>query len=66
MMKLDGVTAFVAAVEEGSISGAARRLGVSKSVASDRLAELERTLGATLLQRTTLKLSVTTDGVSFL
>lgn len=66
MMKLDGVTAFVAAVEEGSISGAARRLGVSKSVASDRLAELERTLGATLLQRTTRKLSVTTDGVAFL
>jgi len=66
MMKLDGIVAFVAAAEEGSISGAARRLGVSKSVVSDRLAELERVLGTALLQRTTRKLSVTTDGVAFL
>lgn len=66
MMKLDGIAAFVAAAEEGSISGAARRLGVTKSVVSDRLAELERVLGTALLQRTTRKLSVTTDGVAFL
>lgn len=66
MMKLDGVTAFVAVAEAGSISEAARRLGLSKSVVSDRLAELERGLGARLVQRTTRKLSLTEDGAAFL
>lgn len=66
MMKLDGIAAFVAVAEAGSISGAARRLGVTKSVVSDRLAELERVLDAPLLQRTTRKLSVTVDGLAFL
>jgi DNA-binding transcriptional LysR family regulator len=66
MMKLDGVAAFVAAAEAGSISEAARRLGIAKSVVSERLAELERSLGTRLLQRTTRKLSLTEDGRSFL
>jgi len=44
-MKLDGIEAFVAAVEAGSISEAARKLRLSKSVVSERLAELERSLG---------------------
>ncbi|RWK39511.1 MAG: LysR family transcriptional regulator [Mesorhizobium sp.] len=44
-MKLDSVAAFVAIVEAGSISAAAKRLGVAKSVASERLADLERGLG---------------------
>ena len=33
---------------------------------SERLAELERALGARLLQRTTRKMSVTEDGLAFL
>ena len=41
-MKLDGIAGFVAVAEEGSISEAARRLRLSKSVVSERLAELER------------------------
>jgi len=65
-MKLDGVATFVAVAEAGSISEAARRLSLSKSVVSERLAELERTLGATLLHRTTRKLSLTEDGAAFL
>ena len=65
-MKLDGIATFVAVAEAGSISEAARRLRLSKSVVSERLAELERSLGATLLHRTTRKLSLTEDGVSFL
>lgn len=65
-MKLDGVAAFVAVAEAGSISEAARRLGLSKSVVSERLVELERTLGTRLLQRTTRKMSVTEDGLAFL
>lgn len=66
MMKLDGIAAFVATIEAGSISMAARRLGCSKSVVSERLAELERSLGTRLVQRTTRKLSLTQDGDSLL
>ena len=66
MMKLDGIATFVAIAEEGSISAGARRLGVAKSVASERLAELERSLGTRLFQRTTRKLTLTSDGTIFL
>jgi DNA-binding transcriptional LysR family regulator len=66
MMKLDGVAAFVAIAEAGSISEAARRLGLAKSVVSERLAELERALDARLVQRTTRRLSLTEDGHSFM
>src|ERR1700675_4099720 len=64
-MKLDGIAAFVAVAEAGSISEAARRLHVSKSVVSERLTELERTLGTSLIHRTTRKLSITEDGLAF-
>jgi DNA-binding transcriptional LysR family regulator len=66
MMKLEGLSAFVATADFGSISEAARRLGLSKSVVSERLAELERLLGASLMQRTTRKMSLTEDGAAFL
>jgi len=66
MLKLDGVAVFVAIAETGSISAAARRLGQAKSVVSEKLTELERTLGSRLMQRTTRKLSLTSDGHSFL
>ena len=45
MLKLDGIASFVAIAEAGSISAAARRLQLSKSVVSERLAELERAPG---------------------
>ena len=41
-MKLEGIAAFVAVAEQGSISEASRQLGLAKSVVSERLAELER------------------------
>jgi DNA-binding transcriptional LysR family regulator len=66
MLKLDGVAAFVAVVDAGSITEAARRLDLSKSIVSERLADLERVLGARLLQRTTRRLSLTEDGTAFL
>jgi len=66
MMKLDGLSTFVAAADFGSISEAARRLGLSKSVVSERLTELERAVGAPLMQRTTRKMSLTEDGAAFL
>lgn len=64
-MKLDGIATFVAVAEAGSISEAARRLRLSKSVVSERLSELETSLGTSLLHRTTRKMSLTEDGVAF-
>lgn len=66
MLKLDGIATFVAVAEAGSISEAARRLRLSKSVVSERLADLERSLGTTLVHRTTRGLSLTDDGTAFL
>lgn len=66
MIKIEGITAFVAVVESGSVSEAARRLRLSKSVVSERLAELEKSLGGILLHRTTRKLTLTEDGSAFL
>lgn len=65
-MKLDGLLTFIAVADAGSISEAARRLTLSKSVVSARLAELERDLGARLVQRTTRKMTLTEDGLTFL
>lgn len=65
-MKFDGIAAFVAVAEAGSITAAARRLGVAKSVISERLAELERAIDGRLVQRTTRRLSLTEDGQAFL
>src|ERR1700755_1507897 len=66
MLKLDSIAAFVAVADSPSITEAARRLGLAKSVVSERLMELERLLGTRLLQRTTRKLSLTQDGAAFL
>jgi DNA-binding transcriptional LysR family regulator len=66
VIRVEGITAFVTVVDCGSISEAARRLRLSKSVVSERLSELERTLGGMLLHRTTRKLTLTEDGTAFL
>ncbi|WP_218177494.1 LysR family transcriptional regulator [Pseudomonas gingeri] len=65
-MKLDGIATFVMVAECKSLTEAALRLRVSRSVVSDRIAELEKELGTSLLQRTTRKISVTEDGHEFL
>lgn len=66
MLKIEGIVTFVTVAEAGSISEAARRLRLSKSVVSERLSEMEKALGATLLHRTTRKLTLTEDGAAFL
>lgn len=66
MIRIEGITAFVVVVEAGSVSEAARRLRLSKSVVSERLSELEKSLGGMLLHRTTRKLTLTEDGTAFL
>lgn len=60
-----GIEVFVAAAEEGSISAAARRLGVSPSAVSQQLTALEAALGATLLDRSGRPIQVTPAGAMF-
>ena len=56
------IPVFVAVVENGGFSAAARSLGVSKSAVSKRINQLEAHLGVRLLHRTTRKLSLTEAG----
>jgi DNA-binding transcriptional LysR family regulator len=65
MFKLECLLAFTAIAETGSITAAARRLSISKSVVSERLTELERSLDAKLVHRTTRTLLLTEDGTAF-
>ncbi len=64
-VRFDDIAAFAAVAESGSVSGAARRLGVAKSVVSKRVSELERSLGATLLKRTPRSVTLTDRGRTF-
>jgi DNA-binding transcriptional LysR family regulator len=52
-MDLEDLETFVEVAGAGGVSAAARRLGVSKSIVSRRLARLEGELGIQLLARTT-------------
>lgn len=63
---VDGIRVFVGAVETGSFSGAAARLGISAKLASKYMYELEEWLGTRLLQRTTRRLGLTAAGEQFL
>lgn len=65
MDKLAGMAIFAKVAEAKSFSGAARRLGISKSAASKQVAHLERSLKARLLNRTTRRLSLTEVGAAF-
>lgn len=55
---------FARVVEARSFTGAAARLGVSKSVVSQRVSELEERFRVRLLNRTTRKLSLTPEGLA--
>lgn len=65
-MKLEGLAAFVAIAETGSIGRAAKRLNLSRSVVSERLVRLERELGVALVQRTTRRSTLTEEGTTLL
>ncbi|MGN6108158.1 MAG: LysR substrate-binding domain-containing protein [Kofleriaceae bacterium] len=65
MAMLDDIEIFVAVVSAGSFSAAARKLGVTPSAVSRRIAALEDELGASLLARTTRTLRPTRDGAAF-
>ncbi len=65
MLKMESIQAFVAVAEAGSITEAAHRLSISKSVVSERLKSLEHALRSKLLRRTTRALALTDDGKIF-
>jgi DNA-binding transcriptional LysR family regulator len=65
MSLFDEMAVFVRAVEAGSFSGAAQRLGIAKSIVSRRIGSLEARLGASLFHRTTRRLSLTEIGLAY-
>lgn len=65
MAYVENLRTFVRAYDLGSMSAAGRDLRVSAAVASSRIAELERQLGARLFHRTTRSLQPTQQGVVF-
>ena len=62
MDKLDAMAIFVAVVQEGGFSAAARRLGVSAPVVTRAVSELEAAMNVRLLLRTTRVVKVTEVG----
>lgn len=64
-MDIEDLQTFVAVADTGGVSAAARRLGMSKSMVSRRLARIEEELGAQLLARTTRGAALTEAGVTF-
>jgi DNA-binding transcriptional LysR family regulator len=61
---LDDLRYFVAVVNAGGFSAAARALGGRKAHVSRRVQELERTLGTRLLERTTRAIRLTEAGTA--
>lgn len=57
---------FVAVAKEGSLSAAARRLGLTPSAVSRIIARIEARLGTRLLVRTTRSISITAEGETYL
>lgn len=66
MDKLRALHYFVAAVEEGSFSAAARRFDVSVPAVTKLVSSLERELGVKLLDRSTQGLALTARGAQYL
>ena len=62
MLDLNQMALFVHVVQAGSFAEAARRLGLPPTTLSRQVAQLEDSLQARLLQRTTRKLSLTDAG----
>ncbi len=62
---LDDTAIFVAVVQQGGFSHAAKQLGLSNGLISRRIAQLEADLGVTLIKRTTRQLHLTPEGELF-
>ena len=60
--KFEDLRTYVAIIESGGVSAAAAKLGIAKSAVSRRLADLERRLSTSLVDRTTRRLQLTGSG----
>lgn len=65
-MQLDAMALFAWVAETGSFTATARQTGLPKSTVSQRIAQLEQSIGIRLLHRTTRKLSLTDAGQIYL
>lgn len=66
MDRITSMRVFARAATEGSLSAAARRLGMSPAMAAKHVNALEARLGVKLLHRTTRRLSLTEAGSDYL
>jgi len=64
-MDIEELRTFVEVADAKGVTTAARRLGLSKSIVSRRLARLEADLGVQLLARTTRGTALTEAGIAF-
>lgn len=64
LIDMYAVQVFIAVTEEGSMSGAAQRLGISQSGVSQMVRQLEDELGVVLVDRTTRPLTLTPFGLA--
>ncbi|MQX16309.1 LysR family transcriptional regulator [Sinorhizobium terangae] len=63
--RFDDILTFIRVMESGSITAAAERLNLSKSVISKRISDLEAALGVELFQRSTRQVRPTENGDAF-
>lgn len=64
--RVTGMRVFIRAAQAGSLSAAARHLGMSPAMATKHLDALEQRLGVKLFHRTTRRLTLTEAGGSYL
>ncbi|CAB3789520.1 HTH-type transcriptional regulator DmlR [Paraburkholderia ultramafica] len=64
-VNLNRLAIFVAVIDAGSLTAAAARLGLAKTMVSTHMQRLEAEVGASLLVRTTRRLGVTEAGRAF-
>lgn len=66
MDTLQAMRVFVRVAELNSFSGVAKQLGVARSVVTRQVAALENHLGTKLMARSTRRLTLTSEGASYL
>ena len=66
MLRLDDLQVFVRTADRGSLSAAAREIGISPALASAAVKRLEGELGLRLFVRTTRSLSLTAEGTQYI
>lgn len=66
MNRLDAIEMFQTVAERQSLTEAAKRLGKSLPTVVRQLADLERHLGVRLFRRTTRRVEITEDGLTYL